>query len=68
MKIRDRKLTAKELNVIRGKALVGAASKVEVMSLFHYIDFLEERLDDADADDCFGTQGWRYAFGLELNR
>ena len=57
-------LTERELNIIRGKALVGAASKDEILSVFEHLDAIEERLDEADEDDRLGTQGWRYFVGM----
>lgn len=54
-----------QLNMIRGKNLVGACTKADVDVLFSYIDNLEEKLEDYDMDDFFGTEGWRHAFGLE---
>jgi hypothetical protein len=52
------------LNIIRGKNLVGKASKDDVLKVFAYIDLLEMKLDEADFDDTFGTEGWRHYFGI----
>lgn len=60
--------TAKDertLNIIRGKNVVGAATAADIRTLFEHIDALEMFLDDADAMDLFGTEGWRHAIGLE---
>lgn len=57
-------LTQSELNTIRGKAMVRAASPKEILSVFAHLDRLEDELDDRDGDDFFGTEGWRHAFGL----
>lgn len=54
----------KELNIIRGKNLVGKATKEDVSRVFEYIELLEVKLDEADCEDTFGTQGWRYYFGI----
>lgn len=48
------------LNIIRGKNLVGKATKADVLKLFEHIDALELLLDRADEDDRFGTEGWRH--------
>lgn len=56
-------LSDRELNTIRGKALVGHASKEEILSVFGHLDALEEKLDETDCDDFFGTEGWRHFFG-----
>lgn len=60
---RPRLLSDKELNTIRGKALVGKASVSEIQSVFQHIDMLERSLDEFDTKDAFGTEGWRRAFG-----
>lgn len=55
----------KTLNIIRGKNLVGAATKEDVAKVFEHIDALEMFLDDNEQDDQFGTEGWRHAIGLD---
>ncbi len=59
-----RLLSDRELNTIRGKALVGHASVVEIASVFGHIDMLEMALDRADEDDALGTEGWRHWVGV----
>lgn len=58
-------ITDKELNIIRGKALVGAATEEEVMAVFDRLDAMADLMDGADQDDAFGTEGWRHALGIE---
>lgn len=58
-------LTNKQLNIIRGKVIAGAATTKEILSVFGHLDQLEVKLDDMDQDDFFGTEGWRYLLGLE---
>lgn len=57
-------LTERELNIIRGKSLVGHASPKEILSVFAHFDALEMWLDETECDDTFGTEGWRHAAGL----
>jgi hypothetical protein len=59
-------LTEREINLIRGKAIVGHASVDELMSVFHHYDLIEMKLDEFEfeREDVFGTEGWRHAFGL----
>lgn len=57
--------TDKSLNIIRGKNLVGKATKIDVDKLIEHIDALEMFLDEADDNDTFGTEGWRHAIGLD---
>lgn len=53
------------INTIRGKNLVGKASKEDIDLLFEQLDAFEQFLDDWDQDDNFGTEGWRHAIGLD---
>lgn len=55
----------KTLNIIRGKNLVGAATKEDIFKVFEHIEALEMFLDDNEQDDQFGTEGWRHAIGLD---
>lgn len=57
-------LTEAELNQIRGKFLVGHATKEEVLNVFEHYDEVERRLNEADYDDMLGTEGWRHFVGL----
>lgn len=61
------KPTEKELNTIRGKALVGATTKEEVMRIFEALDDLEELCDELDLEDVFGTEGWRHRVGRDAS-
>lgn len=51
----------RDINIIRGKNLVGKATKEDVFLLLEHIDALENFLNEADLDDTFGTEGWRHA-------
>ena len=53
------------INTIRGKNLVGKASKEDIDLLFEQLDAFEQFLDDWDQDDNFGTEGWRHAIGID---
>lgn len=59
-------LTERELNIIRGKAMVNAATVEEILSVFAHLDALEARLDEADEDDYLGPDGWRHWVGLPV--
>jgi hypothetical protein len=61
----SKKMKAKDLNIIRGKGLVGKATKADVLWLIIHIDALEGFLDEYDQDDTFGTEGWRHALGID---
>ena len=57
-------LTEEEIYTIRGKAIVGHATPAELMSVFLHYDIIEQKLDESDEEDTFGTEGWRHLFGL----
>jgi hypothetical protein len=71
--------TDRVLNIIRGKNLVGAATKEDINLLFEHLDAIEIALaeadseldaieialDEADSEDMFGTEGWRHRLGME---
>jgi len=58
-------LSERELNIIRGKVLVGHANRDEVLSVFAHLDAIENALDEGDDMDMFGTEGWRHWMGME---
>lgn len=57
-------LSDSDLNVIRGKSLVGRATISDVLSVFAHLDAIEQKLDELDEEDTFGTEGWRSYFGV----
>ena len=46
-----------------GKALVGALTRDEQLMLCNHITAMEQKLDECDLEDWFGTEGWRHHFG-----
>jgi hypothetical protein len=54
--------TDRFLNTVRGKNLIGKATKDEISKVFEHIDALETLLDDVD-EDAF-VRGWRRKLGL----
>jgi hypothetical protein len=61
---KPRLLTEQELNMIRGKSLVEKATAAELMSVFGHYDLIEQKLEELDYQDFFGTEGWRHFFAL----
>lgn len=57
-------LSERKVAELTGKAMVGALTQPEMMALCNHITALETYLDEADNNDTFGTQGWRYFFGV----
>lgn len=43
----------------------GTITKKNINKVFRYISLLEDLLDTTDAQDFFGTEGWRHHLGLE---
>jgi hypothetical protein len=55
----------KELNMIRGKMIVGKASIEEVRNFLEYVSIIEGLVEYASEQDFYGTEGWRHWVGLE---
>lgn len=56
--------TERELDTIRGKMLVAAATPEELQDFLRFVAALEQIVDEADGDDYFGTEGWRHRIGV----
>ena len=56
----------KELNMIRGKMLVAAATAEELAEFLKYVSAIEELVEEASAEDLYGTNGWRYRMGWDV--
>lgn len=63
-KAMEQPITEAKLNEIRGKAMVGHATKKEIMQVFYYLDYLVNHLDVTEYDDTYGTEGWRHFFNM----
>jgi len=57
-------MTERELNTIRGKALVGHMTSDDVLNVFGHLDMLTECLDQVDYDDGLSPEGWRKFFNM----
>lgn len=57
--------TERELNSIRGKMLVAAATAEELRDFLYYVSKIEGLVEDASVEDFYGTEGWRHRIGLE---
>jgi hypothetical protein len=64
-KLKNKLLSEKEINMIRGKMLGNQANKQEVNAFMEYVDVLETLLDAADEYDYHGTEGWRRHIGWD---
>lgn len=56
-------LPERELDIIRGKMLIGAASKEELYFFLTYVNTLESLVEEASIEDFYGTGGWRHRIG-----
>ncbi len=57
-------MSDRDVNIIRGKALAGAATKDDVMNILGHLLAVETKLDEGDYDDMLGTEGWRHWMGV----
>ncbi len=46
------------------EVITAKLNKLEVVDKITVLDGVISLLDDLDADDFFGTEGWRHSFGL----
>lgn len=66
--IKPRLLKQRELDMIRGKVMAGAATQDEMMSVFYHYDLIEIKMDELDCEDFLGTEGWRVFMGIPQGR
>lgn len=58
-------LSERELDMIRGKMMVGAATPVELRDFLIYVSSLESLVEEASMEDFYGTEGWRRRLGWD---
>lgn len=59
-----RLLCESELNILRGKAMVGATTPADTLDVLNHLILLEDALNRADLDDMLGPRGWRHFVGI----
>ncbi len=57
--------STRELDTIRGKMMVGAATKEELQDFLTYVIALEGLVEEASMEDFYGTEGWQHRLGIE---
>lgn len=57
--------TERELNIIRGKMIVAAATPAELSDFLFYVSKLEELVEEASNEDFYGTEGWEHRLGWD---
>ena len=55
----------REIDMIRGKMLVAAATAKELQDFLVYVQILETLVDQASNEDFYGTEGWRHLIGWD---
>ena len=55
----------REINMIRGKMLVNAATRDELHDFLTYVTALEVMVEEASRDDFYGTEGWSHRLGWD---
>lgn len=58
-------LPENELDKIRGKMLVGKATRQELSEFLKYVSAIEGLVEDASLEDFYGTEGWRHQLGWD---
>ncbi|MCK5018469.1 MAG: hypothetical protein KAS32_15525 [Candidatus Peribacteraceae bacterium] len=58
-------LSEREIDMIRGKMMVGAATLQELQEFLTYTTIIESLVEEASIEDFYGTEGWRYRLGWE---
>ena len=51
--------TERDIDIIRGKLMVSAATQAEIMLFLTYVVELEALVEDASVEDFYGTEGWQ---------
>ncbi len=57
--------TEKEINTIRGKLLVNAATQEEIFAFMEYVSEMETLVEEASMEDFYGTEGWEHRLGWD---
>lgn len=55
----------RELDEIRGKMLVAAATQQELLDFLTYVAALEGLVEEASMEDFYGTEGWQHRLGID---
>ena len=58
-------ITEKQINVIRGKMMVGKASQQELLDFLEYVAAIEALVEEASNEDFYGPEGWQYRIDME---
>jgi hypothetical protein len=58
-------ISEQEIDMIRGKMLVAAATQEELHAFLNYVTAIESLVEDASCDDYYGSDGWRHRIGWD---
>jgi len=56
-------VSEKEMNMVRGKIVVGKATTEEALKFIEYVNKLEELVEEASCEDFYGTEGYKHRLG-----
>jgi hypothetical protein len=57
--------TEREINIIRGKLVAGAASRKEIERFLVYVSAIEALVEEASDQDVYGTEGYQHRLGWD---
>ena len=55
----------RDLNIIRGKMMVNAATQKELLDFLTFVTKLESLVEEASMEDFYGTEGWQKRMGWD---
>ena len=58
-------MTEREVDMIRGKLSVGAATLNETYDFLVYVEALEQLVEEASVEDFYGSEGWKHRIGWD---
>lgn len=57
--------TRREIDMIRGKLIVGKATVEECHTFLEFVNQLEAMVEEASMEDFYGTEGWEHRLGWD---
>lgn len=59
------KIEEKEINIIKGKMLIGKATEKELTEFLEYVAEIEMLVEEASKQDFYGTEGYKHRIGWD---
>lgn len=57
--------TEREVNIIRGKLLVNAATQEDINTFLDYVTEIEIMVEEASMEDFYGSEGYKHRLGWD---